>query len=51
MCLSCCTILRLGKDGDGGDSDDGRILPDHPSPILHTPRDNISRKGKALTPI
>ena len=31
-------------DGDGGD-DDGRIFPEHPSPILHAPRDNISRKG------
>ena len=34
----------LGEDGDGGD-DDGRIFPEHPSPILHAPRDNISRKG------
>ena len=35
---------RLGEDdGDGGD--DGRIFPEHPSPILHAPRDNISRKG------
>ena len=32
-------------DGDGGDDDDGRIFPEHPSPILHAPRDNISRKG------
>ena len=32
----------LGED-DG--DDDGRIFPEHPSPILHAPRDNISRKG------
>ena len=38
-----------GGDGDGGD--DGRIFPEHPSPILHAPRDIISRKGKSLTPI
>ena len=36
--------------GDGGD-DDGSIFPEHPSPILHAPRDIISRKGKSLTPI
>ena len=30
-------------DNDGG-GDDGRIFPDHPSPILHAPRDNISCK-------
>ena len=30
-----------GDDGGGG----GRIFPEHPSPILHAPRDNISRKG------
>ena len=28
-------------DGDDGG---GRIFPEHPSPILHAPRDNISRK-------
>ena len=33
-------------DGDGGgDGGGGRIFPEHPSPILHAPRDNISRKG------
>ena len=37
-----------GDDGGGGD---GRIFPEHPSPILHAPRDIISRKGKSLTPI
>ena len=35
-------------DGGGGDGgDDGRIFPEHPSPILHAPRDIISRKGKS----
>ena len=34
----------------GGDDGDGRIFPEHPSPILHAPRDIISRKGKSLTP-
>ena len=32
-----------GDDGDGGG---GIIFPEHPSPILHAPRDNIPRKGK-----
>ena len=40
---------RVGDDG--GDDGDGRIFPGHPSPILHAPRDIISRKGKSLTPI
>ena len=35
-------------DGDGGD---GRISSELPSPILHAPRDNMSRKGRSLTPI
>ena len=39
-----------GEDGNEGD-DHRRISPQHPSPILHAPRDNISRKGKSLTPI
>ena len=36
-------LLKIiaGDDDDGG----GRIFPEHPSPILHAPRDNISRKG------
>ena len=38
----------FGQDGDG---DSSRIIPEHPSPILHAPRDNIFRKGKSLTPI
>ena len=44
---------RVGDGGGGGDGggDDGRIFPEHPSPILHAPRDSISRKGKSLTPI
>ena len=33
---------RVQGDDDG---DGGRIFPEHPSPILHAPRDNISRKG------
>ena len=37
-------------DGGGGDGDDGRIFPEHPGPIIHAPRDIISRKGKSLTP-
>jgi hypothetical protein len=31
--------------GDGGDDGGGIIFSEHPSPILHAPRDNISRKG------
>ena len=38
-------------DDDGDNDDDGRIFPEHPSPILPAPRDNISRKGKSLLPI
>ena len=49
MCLSCYPILRLGEDG-GGDGDGGRISPGHPSLIFHAPRDNISCKGKSLSP-
>ena len=29
---------------DDGDDDDGRTFPEHLSPILHAPRDNIYRK-------
>ena len=44
-------IPRVGDDdGDGGDGD-GRIFPEYPSPILHAPRDIMSRKGKSLTPM
>ena len=32
------------KRGDSND-DGGRMFPEHPSPILYTLRDNISRKG------
>ena len=37
----------LGEDDGNGDGDggDGRIFPEHPSPILLAPRANISRKG------
>ena len=40
-------ISKEAGEDDGGDDDDddGRIVPEHPSPILHAPRDNISRKG------
>ena len=41
---------RVGDGGGGDDGDGGRIFPEHPSPILHAPRDIISRKGKSLTP-
>ena len=34
------------SDENGGGE---KISPEHPSPILHTPRDNISRKGESLT--
>ena len=36
-------VSRVGDDGDG------RIFPEHPSPILHAPRDIISCKGKSPT--
>ena len=42
---------RVGDGGGGGDGGDGRTLSEHPSSILHAPRDIISRKGKSLTPI
>ena len=41
---------RVGDGDDGGD-DDGRIFPEHPGPIIHAPRDIISRKGESLTPM
>ena len=31
-------------EDDGDDGGGGIIYPEHPSPILHAPRDNISRK-------
>ena len=37
-------LEQPGEDDDGGGGG-GRIFPEHPSPILHAPRDNISRKG------
>ena len=48
MCSRCSSKMAttLGEDdgdGDGGGGG-GRIFPEHPSPILHAPRDNISRK-------
>ena len=37
--------LFVGEADDGDDDDGGgRICPEHPSPILHAPRDNIARK-------
>ena len=35
---------------EGEDDGGGRISAEHPNPILHAPRDNISRKGKSLIP-
>ena len=37
--------LRGGDDGDGDGAGDRRISPEHPSPILHAPRNNIPHKG------
>ena len=34
-----------GEDDDGDGGGGGRISTEHPSSILHAPRDNISRKG------
>ena len=45
-----CAASREGDDDDGDDDDEGRIFTEHPSPILHAPRDIISRKGQSLTP-
>ena len=50
ICSICEQYEALAKNmeqsgDDDGDGDDGRIFPEHPSPILHAPRDNISRKG------
>ena len=42
---------RVGDGGGDDDGGDGIIFSEHPSPILHTSRDIISRKGKSLTPI
>ena len=35
---------NMEQPGDDDGDDDGRIFPERPSPILHAPRDNISRK-------
>ncbi len=37
-------ISKKAGEDDDGDGGGGRIFPEHPSPILHAPRDNISRK-------
>ena len=48
-CANVCKNVNTSENlflGEGEDGDDGRIIfPEHPSPILHAPRDNISRKG------
>jgi hypothetical protein len=45
VCKSVTPFENRFGDNDGGDDDGGRrIFPEHPSPILHTPTDNISRK-------
>ena len=33
--LSDCGADITGEDGDGGDDDNGRIFPEHPSPTPH----------------
>ena len=48
-CFREICLKRAGEDG--GDDGDGRNFSEHPGSILHTPRDNISRKGESLTPI
>ena len=45
---SCPPPPRVGDGDDDDGDDDGRISPEHPSPIFHAPRDIISRKGKSL---
>ena len=44
MKLENCPFSKSGwaTASDDGDGDDGRIFPEHPSPILHAPRDIIS---------
>ena len=42
---------RLSKEaGDDDGDNNGRIFPEHASPILPAPSDNTSRKGKSFTP-
>ena len=50
LLFSLCSRLSslVSQVGGGGG---GRIFPEHPSPILHAPRDIISRKSKSLTAI
>ena len=38
--------LRMHLKSNGGDEGNGRIFPEHPIPILHAPRDNISCKDE-----
>ena len=42
--MTCSRICLTKIAGDGDADGGGRIFPEHPSPILHAPRDNISRK-------
>ena len=44
ICYYYCTTTSTGDGGDDDGDDGGRIFPEHPTPILHAPRDNISRK-------
>ena len=46
-----CIIHFEGAGEDGVDDDDGRIYPEHLSPILHAPGDNIFHKGKSVSPM
>ena len=39
------TRLEVLGEGDGGDDDKRNKIPEHPSPILRAPRNNISHKG------
>ena len=42
------TCQKGGGEDGGGDDGDGTVFPEHPGPILHAPRDNISHKGVCL---
>ena len=44
-CAKTSTLLKVIFVGEAEGGGGGIICPDHPSPILHAPRDNISRKG------
>ena len=40
----------IGEDDGDDDGDSGKKISEHPSPILHAPRDNISRKDNPSLP-